>query len=121
MCKAIENPSLTTSSSLRTSFISEFEDPVFDDSSELQQDLGVECYMGCASTHRVGPFVAIFDTIRDGELDCACVYPSPLHSRAQMNELVDRMTRVLIEETDSDARIKMAGHEGAERGVHCFT
>ncbi|XP_075500368.1 uncharacterized protein LOC142538956 [Primulina tabacum] len=100
MCKAMENPSLTSSSSLRTSLISVFEDPVFDDSGELKQDLGVECYMGCASAHGVGPSVAIFDTIRDGELDCACVYPSPLHSRAQMNELVDRMRRVLIEEID---------------------
>ncbi|XP_073298630.1 uncharacterized protein [Primulina huaijiensis] len=101
MCKAMENPGLTTSSSLRTSFISVFEDPVFDDFSELQQVLGVECYIGCASAHGIGSSVAIFDMInRDGELDCACVYPSPLHSRAQMNELVDRMRRLLIEESD---------------------
>ncbi|KZV48964.1 hypothetical protein F511_09562 [Dorcoceras hygrometricum] len=100
MCKAMENPSLTSSSSLRTSFISVFEDPVFDGSIKLQQELGVECYMGCASAHGVGPSVAIFDTIRDGELDCACVYPSPLHSRGQMNELVDRMRKVLMEESD---------------------
>ncbi|XP_073137839.1 uncharacterized protein [Henckelia pumila] len=100
MCKAMENPSLTTSSSLRTAFVSVCEDPVLDDSREWQREIGVEYYMGCSSVHGIGPSVAIFDTIRDGELDCACVYPSPLHSRAQMNELVDQMRRVLIDESD---------------------
>jgi len=53
MCKAIENPGLTASSSSRTSFMSVFEDPVVDDQSathDMQQDrLGLEDYMGCAS------------------------------------------------------------------------
>ncbi|KAL2503034.1 hypothetical protein Fot_36882 [Forsythia ovata] len=97
MCKAIENPGLTASSSLRTSFISVFEDPVFDNSNQIQKELGVEDYMGCASIHGVGPSIAMFDTVRGGELDCLCVYPSPLHSREQMNELVDHMKRVLID------------------------
>uniref|UniRef100_A0A5B7BMB3 Uncharacterized protein n=1 Tax=Davidia involucrata TaxID=16924 RepID=A0A5B7BMB3_DAVIN len=97
MCKAIDNPGLTPSSSLRTSFISVFEDPVIDHSDESQRDIGVEDYMGCASVHGVGPSIAIFDTVRDGQLDCACVYPSPLHSREQMEELVHEMKRVLVD------------------------
>ncbi|KAA8518562.1 hypothetical protein F0562_016036 [Nyssa sinensis] len=97
MCKAIDNPSLTPSSSLRTSFISVFEDPVIDHSNKLQQDIGLEDYLGCSSVHGVGPSIAIFDTIRDGQLDCACVYPSPLHSREQMQELVEEMKRVLVD------------------------
>ncbi|KZV14657.1 hypothetical protein F511_41818 [Dorcoceras hygrometricum] len=100
MCKAIENPSLTASSSLRTSLISVFEDPVMDGSGQMQQDLGVEDYIGCASLHGVGPSIAFFDTIRDGELDCACVYPAPLHSREQMSEFVDRMRRIMIQGGD---------------------
>ncbi|KAI3471801.1 hypothetical protein Pfo_028454 [Paulownia fortunei] len=99
MRKAIENPSLTASSSLRTSVISVFEDPVIDNSQQMQQEIGLEDYMGCASVHGVGPSIALFDTIRDGELDCACVYPSPLHSREQMNELVDHMKKILIDES----------------------
>ncbi|XP_074285961.1 uncharacterized protein LOC141611337 [Silene latifolia] len=96
MCKAIENPGLTPSSSMRTSFISVFEDPVVDETNEKYEQLGVEDYMGCASVHGVGPSVAVFDTIRDGKLDCACVYPFPLHSREQMQELIDKMKNILI-------------------------
>lgn len=97
MCKAIENPGLTPSSSLRTALISVFEDPVIDHSNQLRQRVGLEDYIGCASSHGVGPSIAIFDTIRDGQLDCACVYPSPLHSREQMHELIGKMRRVLVE------------------------
>ncbi|KAK3005653.1 hypothetical protein RJ639_016023 [Escallonia herrerae] len=97
MCKAIDNPGLTPSSSLRTSLISVFEDPVIDDSNILDEGVGVEDYVGCASVHGVGPSIAVFDTIRDGKLDCACVYPSPLHSREQMQDIVDDMKRFLVD------------------------
>ncbi|CAK7341863.1 unnamed protein product [Dovyalis caffra] len=97
MCKAIENPGLTPSSSLRTAFISVFEDPVTDDTNEMHGEVGVEDYVGCSSVHGVGPSVAIFDTIRDGRLDCACVYPSPLHSRDQMQKLIDDMKKILVD------------------------
>ncbi|KAM0992872.1 hypothetical protein TB2_008432 [Malus domestica] len=96
MCKAIENPGLTPSSSMRTAFISVFEDTVIDESSEINKELGVEDYEGCASAHGVGPSIAIFDTIRDGCLNCACVYPSPLHSREQMQDLMDLMKSILV-------------------------
>ncbi|XP_062005440.1 uncharacterized protein LOC133722577 [Rosa rugosa] len=97
MCKAIENPGLTPSSSMRTAFVSVFEDLVIDDSSEVHQELGLEDYEGCASVHGVGPSIAIFDAIRDGRLNCACVYPSPLHSREQMQDLMDHMKSVLVD------------------------
>ncbi|KAK2985985.1 hypothetical protein RJ640_026457 [Escallonia rubra] len=97
MCKAIDNPGLTPSSSLRTSLISVFEDPVIDDSNKSHEGVGVEDYVGCASVHGVGPSIAVFDTIRDGELDCACVYPSPLHSREQMQDIVADMKRFLVD------------------------
>lgn len=97
MCRAIENPNLTPSSSLRSSFMSIFEDTVIDDSDEtMQQKVGLEDYMGCASVHGIGPSIAVFDTIRDGQLDCICVYPSPLHSREQVQALVENMKNVLI-------------------------
>ncbi|XP_021819086.1 uncharacterized protein LOC110761015 isoform X1 [Prunus avium] len=96
MCKAIDNPTLTSSSSLRTSFMSVFEDPVIDDSNDKQRELGLEEYMGCASVHGIGPSIAIFDTIRDGRLDCVCVYPAPLHSREQTQGLVDDMKTILV-------------------------
>ncbi|KAJ1379843.1 Chloramphenicol acetyltransferase-like domain superfamily [Sesbania bispinosa] len=97
MCKAIENPGLTQWSSLRTAIISVFEDTVVDNSIKKQKEVGVEDYMGCASVHGVGPSIAIFDTIRDGSLDCVCVYPAPLHSREQMQEIVNKMKAILIE------------------------
>lgn len=100
MCKAIDNPGLTASSSLRSSVITVFEDPVvYDISVDIQRDLGIEDYVGCSSVHGIGPSIAIFDAVIDGKLDCACVYPSPLHSREQMHELVDEMKRVLIDAT----------------------
>lgn len=100
MCKAIENPSLTPSSSMRTSFISVFEDPIIHCSSKLHQQIGVEDCIGCASVHGVGPSIAIFDAIRDGGLDCACVYPTPLHSREQMQQLVDNMKIILVDDSN---------------------
>uniref|UniRef100_A0A7N0THJ1 Phthiocerol/phthiodiolone dimycocerosyl transferase C-terminal domain-containing protein n=1 Tax=Kalanchoe fedtschenkoi TaxID=63787 RepID=A0A7N0THJ1_KALFE len=97
MCKAAENPSLTPSSSLRTSLISVFDVPVIDNSNDLAyKKVGVEDSMACVSIHGVGPSIAIFDTLRDGRLDCACVYPSPLHSREQMADLVHRMKSLLV-------------------------
>ena len=95
MCKAIDNPGLTTSSSMRTAFISVFEDDVIDESNKLHEELGLVDYVGCSSVHGVGPTLAIFDTIRDGCLDCACLYPAPLHSREQMQELIDSIERFL--------------------------
>ncbi|KAL5060256.1 hypothetical protein RYX36_031860 [Vicia faba] len=95
MCKAIENPGLTSSS--RTSIMSVFEDTVVDDGGEMQREVGVDDYMGCASVHGLGSSMAIFDTIRDGKLDCVCVYPAPLHSREQMQELINKMKAILIE------------------------
>lgn len=97
MCKAIENPSLTPSSSLRTALFSVFEDPIIDDSNEMHQWIGLEDYVLCASVHGVGPSIAVFDTIRNGRLDCAFVYPGPLHSKDQMQELIDHMRRVLVD------------------------
>ncbi|XP_018810439.2 uncharacterized protein LOC108983304 [Juglans regia] len=97
MCKAIENPSLTPSSSLRTALISVFEDPIIDDSNQMHQLIGLEDYVVCASVHGVGPSIAIFDTIRNGRLDCAFVYPAPLHSKEQMQELIDHTRRILVD------------------------
>lgn len=99
MCKAIDNPSLTPSSSSRTSSIAVFEDHVVDDTSDLRQEIGLEDYIGCSSVHGVGPSIAVFDTVRNGRLDCACVYPTPLHSREQMQELIDHMKELLVNGT----------------------
>ncbi|KAL0555328.1 hypothetical protein IC582_009272 [Cucumis melo] len=96
MCKAIENPSLTPSSSMRTALISVFEDPIIETSGPGHQNLGLNDYIGYASAHGVGPSIALFDTIRDGQLDCACVYPSPLFSRDQMNQIFDEMKKILV-------------------------
>uniref|UniRef100_A0A1J3FEV7 Uncharacterized protein n=2 Tax=Noccaea caerulescens TaxID=107243 RepID=A0A1J3FEV7_NOCCA len=102
MCKAIENPNLTPSSSLRTAYISIFEDPVTDEYPEpALASAGVRDYIGCASIHGVGPSVAVFDTLRDGKLDCAFVYPSPLHSREQMDGLIQHMKAILLEGSSS--------------------
>ncbi|KAE8729297.1 GATA protein [Hibiscus syriacus] len=97
MCKAIDNPGLTPSSSMRTAFISIFEDPVIDESNILHQEIGLVDYVGCSSVHGIGPTIAIFDTIRDGCLDCACVYPAPLHSREQMQKLIESMKKILAD------------------------
>jgi hypothetical protein len=102
MCKAIDNPGLTPSSSLRTALVSVFDDLVIDDSNEMHEELGLEDYLGCASAHGVGPSLAMFDAIRNGKLDCACIYPSPLHSREQIQELVDHMKRILVDACNSE-------------------
>ncbi|CAH1414498.1 unnamed protein product [Lactuca virosa] len=97
MSKAIDNPSLTPSSSLRTSLVTVFEDPVIEISTDYEREFGLDDYIGCASAHGIGPSIAIFDTVRDGQLDCACVYPAPLHSREQMQELLANMKIKLLE------------------------
>ncbi|PHT74555.1 hypothetical protein T459_21832 [Capsicum annuum] len=97
MGRTIDNPSLTPSSSLRTSFISVFENSAIHTTSTVHQEIGLEDFIGCTSMHGVGPSIAIFDTIRDGQLDCACVYPFPLHTREQMQELIGEMKRILVD------------------------
>ncbi|XP_057860006.2 uncharacterized protein LOC131068763 [Cryptomeria japonica] len=96
MCQAIQYPSLTPSSSLRTSHIVVFEGPMIDDMGELEKAIGLKDYMGCSSIHGVGPSIAVFDTIRNGALDCACVYPAPLHSKKQMQTLISCMKSILV-------------------------
>ncbi|KAJ3677944.1 hypothetical protein LUZ60_001747 [Juncus effusus] len=100
MCKAIQNPSLTASSSLRTSLLSVFHEPVLyencEDMNKLGQELGLVDYVGCASVHGIGPCVAVFDTIRNGELECCFVFPSPLHSRGQMERVVECVKSELV-------------------------
>ncbi|KAM7262922.1 hypothetical protein ACFE04_000605 [Oxalis oulophora] len=100
MCRAVENPALTSSSSLRTSIMSVFEDTVVEKSDPVQDEIGLEDYIGCASIHGIGPSIAVFDTIRDGKLDCVFVYPAPLHSRSQIEELIDNMKTLLVETED---------------------
>lgn len=97
MGKAIDNPGLTPSSSLRTSLISVFEETLTQNTDQFHKDIGLVDCIGCASVHGVSPSLAIFDTVRDGELDCACVYPSPTHSREQMQDFVDHMKKILTE------------------------
>lgn len=81
---------------MRTALISVFEDPIIETSGPAQQHIGLHDYIGCASAHGVGPSIAFFDMIRDGQLDCACVYPSPLFSREQMNQIFDEMKKILV-------------------------
>ncbi|XP_076936773.1 uncharacterized protein LOC143604068 [Bidens hawaiensis] len=97
MSKAVDNPSLTPKSSLRTALVTVFEDPVIETSREIRQDLSLDDYVGCASVHGVGPSIAIFDTVVDGQLDCLFVYPSPLHSREQMQGLIASMKTSLVD------------------------
>lgn len=96
MTKAIDNPGLTPSSSLRTSLFSVFEEPLTENKNQLHKEIGLLDCIGCASVHGVSPSLAIFDAINDGELDCACVFPSPTHSREQMQDFVDHMKKILI-------------------------
>ncbi|CAM0913666.1 unnamed protein product [Alopecurus aequalis] len=85
MCRAIENPQLTTASALRTALVTVFEEPVTHDTTDLQRRAGVEDYVYCVSMHGAG------------QLDCACVYPSPLHSREQIQEILDEVKRILVQ------------------------
>ncbi|CAK9323031.1 unnamed protein product [Citrullus colocynthis] len=96
MCRVVENPSLTASGAMRTSLMTIFEDTVFDNSGGMQKDIGIDDYIGCASIHGIGPSAAVFDTVRNGRLDCACIYPSPLHSREQMEALLNNMKTLLV-------------------------
>jgi hypothetical protein len=96
MYQAIMHPNLTPSSSLRTSLLVAFKDTMTDNLKEVTDALGVEDYVGCSSIHGVGPSLAIFDSIRNGQLCCANVYPYPLHSHSQMQTLVNTMMDNLI-------------------------
>ncbi|KAL8140979.1 hypothetical protein V2J09_007000 [Rumex salicifolius] len=97
MCRAIENPGLTPSSSLRTSFLSVFEDvPTHDDEPDYMA-AGVVDYIATSSVHGVGPTLALFAQIRDGGLDCRYAYPSPLHSRDQIRTLLHHVKTIVME------------------------
>ncbi|MCO5614361.1 hypothetical protein L7F22_068640 [Adiantum nelumboides] len=98
MCQAIQMPQLTPWGSLRTSTLVVFEEAVEDDdaAADMKRSVGLIDYVGCSSVHGVGPSIAIFDTIRQGALHCTCVYPCPLHSRTQINQLLDTMVSILV-------------------------
>ncbi|OEL15580.1 hypothetical protein BAE44_0023397 [Dichanthelium oligosanthes] len=101
MCRAIENPQLTTAGALRTALVSVFEEPdVVADMTELQSKAGVEDCVCCATVHGIGPSIGVFDSIRDGRLDCACMYPSPLHSRKQIQDIFDKVKQILHHASD---------------------
>ncbi|KAL5228561.1 hypothetical protein ABZP36_016826 [Zizania latifolia] len=102
MCRAIENPQLTTASALRTALVSVFEEPVVYDLTDLQSKAGVEDFVCCATVHGIGPSIGMFDCIRDGQLDFACMYPCPLHSRKQMQEIFHRVKQILHEGSQGD-------------------
>jgi hypothetical protein len=108
MCQAIQRPHLTPFSSLRTSTLSVFDSgedcagnaPADEAEHQLQlekdfDELGLIGYMGCSSIHGVGPSLAIFDCICRGALCLNCVFPSPLHSCDQMQELVSDIVSFL--------------------------
>lgn len=97
MLRAIENPQLTPSAALRTALISVFEEPVVSDTADLQSKAGVEDYVCCATVHGIGPSIGVFDSIRDGRLEWVCMYPAPLHSRKQVQEIFDEVKRILLE------------------------
>ncbi|KAL9679887.1 hypothetical protein QQ045_017758 [Rhodiola kirilowii] len=95
MCKAIDNPALTPSSSQRTSLLS----AVLNNDCWMAQ-VGLEDFVSCASGHGVGPSITITDTVHEGQLKCTLSYPAPLHSREQIVEIVDKMKSILIDATD---------------------
>ncbi|XP_024396690.1 uncharacterized protein [Physcomitrium patens] len=97
MYQAISRPNLTPSGSLRTSLLVTFRDSMTDELGDLATALDIEDFVGCSSVHGVGPSLAIFDTICKGELHCANVFPTPLHSRQQMQAYVDTMMSYLVE------------------------
>lgn len=95
MCRAIEAPQLTTAGALRTALVSVFEEPDVADVAEVQSKAGVEDCICCATVHGIGPSIGVFDSIKDGKLDWACMYPSPLHSRKQVQEIFEKVKQIL--------------------------
>lgn len=96
MYQSMMHPNLTPSNSLRTSLLVVFRDTMLDNLTDLTDALGVDDYVGCSSIHGIGPSLAVFDTIRNGQLHCANVYPSPLHSHSQMQTFVNTMMDNLV-------------------------
>ncbi|XP_078447234.1 GATA zinc finger protein [Wolffia australiana] len=96
MRKAIDNPFLTPSSSMRTAMVSVFEEAVEFPSCEGYRAAGVKDFVACSSVHGVSPCIAVFDSMVEGQLHCDCLYPSPLHSREQIRAVVDRAKSLLL-------------------------
>jgi hypothetical protein len=70
---------------------------MLDNLTDLTDALGVDDYVGCSSIHGIGPSLAVFHSIRNGQLHCANVYPSPLHSHSQMhNHFMNTMMDNLV-------------------------
>ena len=105
MCQAIQRPHLTPFSSLRTSTLVVFDNEEYVQNVQDQKkdeqlrddfdELGLLEYVGCSSIHGVGPSIAIFDCFHQGALYLNCVFPYPLHSHSQMQELVSNIISIL--------------------------
>ncbi|XP_071695250.1 uncharacterized protein [Rutidosis leptorrhynchoides] len=104
---AIENLSLTPSSSLKTSMVSVFEDPVIEISSDAEQEFRLDDCMGCALAHGVSIYYTFRYCPRRTVDDCACVYPASLHSREQMQEFIHNMKIKLIEGFKVDEKLQI--------------
>lgn len=52
-------------------------------------EVGLEDFFVCASGHGVGPSMTILDVFHEDQLKCTISYPSPLHSREQIVDIVD--------------------------------
>ncbi|BBM99575.1 hypothetical protein MPTK1_1g22120 [Marchantia polymorpha subsp. ruderalis] len=96
MYQAISHPALTPSSSMRTSQLVLFRDPILVQMEDLAKEMGVEHYLGCSSIHGVGPALAMFDSVRKGALHITSIYPSPLYSRSQMRTYVSTMLELMV-------------------------
>ncbi|KAG6545269.1 hypothetical protein Mapa_013382 [Marchantia paleacea] len=101
MFQAISHPALTPSSSMRTSQLVLFRDPILVQMEDLAKDMGVEHYLGCSSIHGVGPALAIFDSVRKGALHITSIYPSPLYSRNQMRTYVSTMLELMVQSSQN--------------------
>ncbi|KAL2652586.1 hypothetical protein R1flu_020714 [Riccia fluitans] len=94
--QVLQRPSLTMKSSLRTGLMSIFE-KTFDARWKDTQNLQLAGTFGpFASMHGAGPCFCIGDAILEGpDLSLSVVYPTPVYSRDQMEELANASLAIL--------------------------
>lgn len=97
--QVMKRPTLTPSSSLRTALFNIFIDPPMDAQWKEVKELGLVGTLGpLSSMHFVGPCFCVGETVLEGpELILSLVYPTPLHSRAQILDTLQSSISLLLE------------------------
>ncbi|KAH7306653.1 hypothetical protein KP509_22G023700 [Ceratopteris richardii] len=96
--QVMKHPNVTPKSSLRTALLNIFAEPPLDTHWKGVDELNLVGTLGpFSSMHFAGPCFCVAESLSEGpELTISLVYPTPVHSRPQMLEMLQSSVNLLL-------------------------